>query len=84
MSEHGNLVIGECALDAVRVVAETIVTVVFFQIYVSIVVSVRGSSAQGSKMLVVEEAQVMLCRSILNAFWDVLFSFTHLSNLRDL
>ena len=68
MSEHGNLVIGECTLDAVWVVAETvIITVGCFQIYVGTVLLVGGCfSAQGSKMLVVEEPQVMLRLSVLN------------------
>jgi hypothetical protein len=67
VSEHGNLVIGECAFDTIRVVPKTIITMSFLGIYVSIVVPVGGSSAQGSKMLVMEKSQVMLGRSVLNA-----------------
>jgi hypothetical protein len=67
VSEHGNLVIGECALDVIRVVPKTVITMSFFEIYMGIVVPVGGSSAQGSKMLVVKESQVMLGRSVSDA-----------------
>lgn len=47
MSEHGNLIIGECALDTIEIVTKTIVIIiVFFKSYMSVLVPVGGSSAQ--------------------------------------
>jgi hypothetical protein len=49
------LIIGECTLDTIRVVAKTIMVKVFLEIYMSILVPVGGFRAQTRKMLVVEE-----------------------------
>jgi hypothetical protein len=79
VSEHGNLIIGECALDAIRIVAKTVITMSFLEIYMSVVVPVGGSSAQGSKMLVMKESQVMLRQSVSNASWNAPYDHTPLS-----
>jgi hypothetical protein len=46
------LIIGECALDAISIVAEVIITIILLEIYIG--VPVGGSSFEGRKMLVME------------------------------
>jgi hypothetical protein len=47
VSEHGNLIIGECALDTIGIVTKTVIVIRnSFGIYLSVLMPVGGSSAQ--------------------------------------
>jgi len=58
VSEHGNLVVGKCALDTIRIVTKTIIIDFHFGTQYSAMVPVGG--AQRSKVLVIETAQIIL------------------------